>query len=278
MTSRASDLATLRRMVSGFFRLMTIGELSYPMNIVLQQLGVVLPVFLFYFVARLFELEVAGGTSTVGDYYTFAAIGVIVAALLQGVLTGYGRLLQDAQTQGTLETLLVEPIPWVLIPIALNLWQVLLSVATAVLMLLISAGLGADYRLAGLPDFAVLSALGILSSTAIGVLASSLMLLAKRAASVLALYGLAASLFAGTIFPVQLIPDWLRWVSFLVPHTYLIDVSRQLLMDMPPSPTVPLATAVSGLVIFDIVVLAGGLVTFSWALQYSRRMGLLSGY
>lgn len=233
---------------------------------------------MFYFVARLFELEATGTTSTVGDYYTFAVIGVIVAAFLQGALTGYGLLLQDAHNQGTFETLLVEPIPWVIVPTAMNLWRVSLSVATAVLMLLISAALGAHYRVAGFLGFAGLAALGIMSSTAIGVLASSLMVLAKRSAPVVVLYGLVASLFAGTLFPVHLIPDWLRWVSFLVPHTYVIDVSRQLLMEAPPPPTVPAATAVAGLVAFDVVVLAGGLAAFSRALQYSRRMGLLSGY
>ncbi len=278
MNLRAATDRPLRQTATSFFRLQSVMELSYPMAILLQELGVVLPVFLFYFVARLFDLEATATSSSVGDYYTFAVIGVIVAALLQGAMTGYGVLLQDAHNQGTFETVLVEPIPWLIVPIAMNLWRVAVSVTTAVLMLLISAGLGAHYRAVGFIGFAGVAALGIVSSTALGVLASSLMVLAKRSAPVVMVYGLVASLVAGTIFPLDLIPHWLRWVSFLVPHTYLIDVARQLLMETPPPPTVSAATAVGGLVAFNVIVLAGGLAAFSRALQYSRRMGLLSGY
>lgn len=264
------------RIFAAFTRLAMIEDLSYPMSIVFQQLALIIPVFLYFFVARLFDQ--GAGHGSVVDYYSYVAIGVSVAALLQAALASFGNLLQYAQDRGTFETLLIEPVPWVLLPIVMTVWHVLLGLFGSALMLLISLALGAHYRLAGLPAFVVLLFLGVLATIAIGLISSSLMVLAKRSAPVLTLYGLAASIFAGTLFPIRLIPPWLRWISYLVPHTYVIEAARQVLMPVPPEVAFSLATAVRGLLVFNALAFLTGLVLFSRSLQYSRKMGLLSGY
>jgi ABC-2 type transport system permease protein len=266
------------RIGCAFLRMDAIEDFSYPMSVVFQQASHVLPVIVYFFVARLFTRSGGAEASAVGDYYSFAVVGLSAAALLQMALSGFGTQLQYAQDRGTLETLLTEPIPWLGIPFAMNLWRTATGMLSCVIMLGLGALLGADLRLAGLPTFLAVAALGTLACTAVGILSASLMVLAKRAAPLLTLYGLVASLFAGALFPIDLVPGWLRWISYLVPHTYVIAVSRQVLMAQPPLAVIPLDVAFWSLTAFTLSTFAVGLFLFGRALQYARKMGLLSGY
>jgi ABC-2 type transport system permease protein len=130
----------------------------------------------------------------------------------------------------------------------------------------------------GIPQLVVLLVLGVFASTAIGVLSASLMVLAKRAQPVLTLYGLAASLLAGAAFSVDQLPQPLQWLSYAIPHTYVINSARSVLMDDPGTFSIPFGTAVIALVVFNILVFGTGMWLFNRALQYARKMGMLSGY
>jgi ABC-2 type transport system permease protein len=47
-------------------------------------------------------------------------------------------------------------------------------------------------------------------------------------------YGLGASVLGGALFPTSVLPDWISWANYLVPHSYVIDAGRQLLIANPP--------------------------------------------
>jgi ABC-2 type transport system permease protein len=263
-----------RSIIAAFLRMDFIEDISYPMSMILHELGVLVPVLIYYFVG-----DLVGENPEVGDdYFTFATIGLIVSTILQGALGGFGGSLQRAQNRGTFETLLVEPVPWTFLPFAMNTWRVVDSFISATLIFLMGLVLGANFIMGGLPEFLVLIVLGVLASTAIGILSASLMLLAKRSQPVLTLYGLAASLLAGAVFSVDQLPTYLRWASYLLPHTYVINSARAVLMADPGTFFIPFGTAVIALVAFNIVVFGLGLFAFSRSLQYARKMGMLSGY
>jgi ABC-2 type transport system permease protein len=260
--------------MAAFLRMDFIEDISYPMSLILHELGILVPVLVYYFVG-----DLVGDAPEVGaDYFTFATIGLIVSTILQGALSGFGGALQRAQNRGTFETLLVEPVPWTFLPFAMNIWRIVDSFVSSFLIFLIGLALGANYIMSGLPQFLVLIVLGVLASTAIGILSASLMLLAKRSQPVLTLYGLAASLLAGAVFSVDQLPTWLRWASYLLPHTYVINSARAVLMDDPGTFSIPFGTAVIALIAFNIVVFGLGLWLFTRSLQYARKMGMLSGY
>ncbi len=259
---------------AAFLRMDFIEEVSYPASFALSKLGRVLPVFVFFFIGELVGESAAVG----GDYYTFAVLGLAVTASLQGALGGFGGSLQRALNRGTLETLLVEPVPWTLLPFAMNLWKILMGILEGGLILAIGALLGAHYNMAGAGTFLVLLLLGILANMAIGILVASVLVLAKKSKPFLTLYGMAASLLAGSLFSVNQLPGWLRVFSWAIPHTYVINATRGVLMDDPGSFTISFGTAVMALVVFNVIVFVAGLWLFSRSLEYGRKMGTLSGY
>lgn len=271
--TRAPLLPTTPSTMAAFLRMDFIEEISYPMSFAFSLLRTVVPLFLYYFIGQLIRDERVGG-----DYLTFVVIGLALSAMLQGAMAGFGGSLQRAFMRGTLETFLVEPVPWTFLPVAMNLWQIILGIVSGIVILVVGAMLGAAFVTGGIPAFLLLTLLGILASTAIGVLSAALLMLTLKSQPVLHVYNLAASLLAGSVFSVSQLPDWLQWLSWAIPHTYVINGARTVLMEDPGAFSIPLSTAIIALVVFTIVVFPIGVILFRRSLEFARKMGLLSGY
>ncbi|HSF87475.1 MAG TPA: ABC transporter permease [Acidimicrobiia bacterium] len=256
-----------------FLRAEFVEELSYPLSFAFSILRSVLPLLLSFFIAQLVRDERVGG-----DYLTFVAVGLGVTAMLGGALSGFGASLQRAFQRGTLETYLVEPVPWTFLPFAMNMWQVLLGMFNGTILMVFGSLLGANYELSAIPAFVLLVLIGLLATTAIGILSSAVLMLTLKSQPILLVYGMAASLLAGSVFSVSQLPDWLRFFSYLIPHTYVINGARGLLMADPGSFTIEYSTAMTVLVSFTVIVLPLGVWMFRRTLELARRLGLLSGY
>ena len=259
---------------AAFLRMDFVEDISYPLWLVLQHLALIVPVFIYFFIG-----ELVGAAPTVGgDYFTFAMIGLALTTVLQAALTGFGWALGRAQNRGTFETLLVEPVPWTALPFAMNLWRVLLGVVSGAIVFGIGLALGARIDVAGVPAFLLILVLGLLASVGTGTITAAFMVLSKRAEPLVVLYGLVASVLAGALFSVDQLPRFLQFVSWAIPHTYVINAARDVLMADAGTFSVPFGTAVVALGVFDVVTLTGGLWLLSRSMQYARKMGLLSGY
>jgi ABC-2 type transport system permease protein len=269
VTPVAAPVRNAWDVVVAFFRLDAIDDLSYPASFVFRFLSPLISVCLYFFQAQFLDRN---------DAYTATLVGVSVALALQMALSGFGGRLQLVQDRGTLEPVLVEPVPWWTLPLTMNIWLSLTGVVTMALMLGTGLALGADINVGGLPAFAVILLLGILACNAIGILSGSLLVLAKKAGAVLALYGLAASLLGGALFSIDVLPAWLRPLSYLVPHAYVISASREVLVPGQLGTGMSLPTAILGLVLFIAVAYPLGLYAFSKSLNCARRMDLLGGY
>jgi ABC-2 type transport system permease protein len=253
---------------AAYLRIDIVEDSMFPMSTALRYLAVVFPVFLYLFQADFLNAR---------DKYTSTLIGISVAAALQDALTGFTVRLQGAQERGVLETYLVEPVSWRLIPIAMNVWRSLTGMVIAGLMLGVGCLVGgARIDVAGLPLFVLVLLLGIAACNAVGVLAASFLVLFKRGEPVISLYGVAASFLGGALFTINVLPPWLRWMSYLVPHAYVISAERELLDPGPTGGGISVGTALVSLVLFCAVAFTVGLWLFNRALQYARRIGVLS--
>ncbi len=263
-----------RRTSAAFLRVDVIEEINYPLTLAMSLLGIVVPLIPFFFIS-----ELVGGSEQVGgDYLTFTVIGLAMTAVMTGAMSGFGTSLQNAFQRGTMEVFLVQPVPWTTLPVAMNQWTAMFGVLSGVLILVVGALFGANYVSSGLPETILIGALGIIASTAIGILSAAVLLLTLKSAPVLRLYSFAASLLAGSIFSVDQLPQWAQYLSFLLPHTYVINATRTALMEDPGTFVMAPRTAVIWLVVFDVVFLTLGFWVFRRTLEYSRKMGLLGGY
>jgi len=256
-----------------FLRVEFIEEISYPMSFAFSLMRSVMPLLLSFFIGQLIKDERVGG-----DYLTFVSIGLGVTAMLSGALAGFGGSMTRAFQRGTLETYLVEPVPWAFLPIAMNTWQLMLGIFNGTMIMVVGMFLGANYVAGQIPAFVLLVVLGIFATTAIGLVSAAVLMLTLKSQPILQVYSLAAGLLAGAVFSVSQLPPWLKVFSFLIPHTYVINGARTLLMEDPGSFEIPYSTALLVLLGFSVLMFPFGVWLFRRSLEFARKMGMLSGY
>ncbi len=250
--------------------------IAYPAALVLSQIQPLFQVLVFFFVAKLVDRS---GPAVGGDYFTFVVLGWAGVQMLQAGLGAFSTEVNFAVQQGRFEMFLVEPIRWRLLPFGLVQWPIIQKSLAVAFLLLVSALLGANYRVAGLLPAVAVLALGVVASMAIGIISGTMVILAKRGDPVITLYALAASLLSGALFPIELLPAWLRGLSWLLPQTYVIAALRRALMpngELLPGASLEQATL--GLMVFILIGVPLALWVFGRAMEAGRKMGVLSGY
>ncbi len=261
---------------NAFFQLAVRDSLNYPLALVMHGLSAFVPVITFSFVAELVNND---GPDVAYDYYTFVVLGVAAMTLLGVTLNAFGSAMLSFVTQGQLEMFLVEPVPWRALPFVMLPWPLVENVATVMIMLVVSIPLGADYVASGIPAAILIVVMGLLATLTVGILGASIKVISKRSDPVLQLYTIAASVLSGAFFPLELLPSWVRSFSWVIPHTYVIQALRRVLMpqgEVLPGPTA--LQAVGALALFALVMYPVALWTFGRSLDYGRKIGALSGY
>lgn len=251
---------------AAYLRLDIIEERMFPLSTGMRYLAVVVPVFLYYF-----QAEFLG---TQADYAA-TLIGISVAAGLWDALSGFTGRLMFAQERGILETYLVEPVSWKLIPLAMNLWRSASGIFLGVIMMVVGWALGADMEMAKFPLFFVILALGVVACNAVGIFAASFLVLFKRGEPVITLYGMVAAILGGTLFSITVLPNWIQWMSYLVPHAYVISAARDVMIEGSQDGGMSTAAALGALVAFSAIAFPVGLRVFNRSLEFARKQGLL---
>ncbi len=131
------------------------------------------------------------------------------------------------------------------------------------------------------PVLLVSTALGVLSLAAMGmVMGSTTMMLARHFWSLGEAVAGALYLFTGAIFPLEVLPVWIRWFGFCLPATYWLEAARRALL----GPGVVGFPTLAGLTNLQLIGILSGftlaLTTFSvffyrWALHAAKEKGLI---
>lgn len=258
-----------------FLRMGARATFSYPLSFVLLQLGA-----LFQLVGFLFLSHFTLSSASLGSgYLAFSAIGLAASQITSGGILGLGQELEWAIEQGRLEMLLIEPISWRLIPVALAAWPMLYRLANGLVILLAAWGFGAAI---GIHDLAALTGLLVLamgSSLVIGVAAGALRVLAKRGDPIATVYGMSAQVLSGVFVPINVFPLPLRVIAWFFPNTYLNAGMRKVLMAHSSHVYGPTSgEAILLLFGFCVVLLPLSMWIFGRSLETGRKYGVLAGY
>lgn len=269
-------LSRLLAASSAFMQLGWRQAVSYPLGFLMNQLSILLPVVIFFYVSRLVRTP---GQGFGQDYFSSVVIGLIGIKLLDSGLRGFGMQVDIAINRGWLEMFLVEPVRWRFLPIAMAQWPIAQGVFGVVTMIGLTLLLGAEFTWSGVPLALVIGGLGLVAGLAIGTLSAAVKVLAKSGDPVIHLYTLAAQLFSGVYFSIDDLPGFLRWLSFLLPHTYVIQgLRRVMLPDGAQLDGVATSSVIWTLLILSVVAYPLAIWIWGRALEYGRELGVLSGY
>ena len=109
-----------------------------------------------------------------------------------------------------------------------------------------------------------------------GKLIAGSVILVKQAGAAAGFVVTAIALVGGFLFPVYLLPAWIKWMSEVQPFTPALDLLRHLLVDTPlaGSPW----TTVAKLVGFAALLLPVSLVTLHRFIRLAQRRGTIIEY
>lgn len=253
-------------------------EISYRFAFLVGIGGILFRTFIFYFLAQFIGESAAPLLADYnGDYFAFVLIGLALGGYFGVGLSGFARAVREAQTTGTLEALMMTPVPLPLIIVGSAAWsyvymtfRVLVYLLTGVLLL------GVNLQGANVAAALLILLLGIIAFASIGIMAASVIMVIKRGDPVTAVLGNLSNLVGGVYYPVEVMPDWLQWVAKLLPINYALHGMRLALLtgagwrDLLPD--------IVTLGLFCIILFPLAILAFRYAVERARSDGSLAQY
>jgi ABC-2 type transport system permease protein len=118
--------------------------------------------------------------------------------------------------------------------------------------------------------------LGSLSFAGLGLVGAAMVLLFRQAEGAVAWLVSLLTLVAGVIFPIRVLPGWLRWISSASPFTQTVKVARAALLE--GRGWSHLWPSLAALLALTVAFVALGLVAMAAALARARKTGTLAQY
>lgn len=181
--------------------------------------------FLLSFIIMPEDISRAGYGSS---YFTFALIGIAIAHYITASMRSLSMTIRLEQYYGTLETILSTPTDFIILFLGDLLYFFIYSTVFLILILPLGVILGASLVLdiKSIAMLALLIILLILSNLPIGIVSAAMILKFKQGNPIGWAITWINQFFAGTFFPITLLPSYLRYVSYCLPLTFSLDAIR----------------------------------------------------
>jgi len=253
-------------------------EMSYKLSFVLQILGVLPAILLFYFLSVMIgEGNVAALGQYGGEYFPFVLIGIAIQNYQTFALMSFASMMREAQLSGTLEAILVTPVgtaPFLfgsaIYSFVLNSFRIVLYLFLGVVMF------DVQYDWSQLPAIVLVLLLTIAASASIGILSASFILLFKKGDPLNWAFNMVSWLLGGVYYPLSVMPEWLQNVSHLIPITHSLEIMRQCLIH--GASVWSMSTHVWALALWAFIGLPCSITVFVMAMSRARQQGTLGHY
>lgn len=266
------------RLAWAFFKRDAAIALSYRVSFVVQFIGKIAVLTLFYFLSRTIGDKPLPMLSKYGgDFLAFMLIGISLSDCVLVSLTSFATQIRDAQTTGTLEATLMSPVRLPAILIYSVLWDYFMTAVGFVFYL----GAGAvlfGVKIHHFDPFAalLLFMLTITSFMGVGILWAGIVLLIKRGDAIRTVGGFVMVIMSGVFFPPDLFPSWMQAISRLIPLTDALEGMRLTLMQ--GYGLYQLSSILVRLAVFAVVLTGVGLAGFNYAVRVGKEVGSLTQY
>lgn len=250
---------------------------SYKLSFVFSLFGILFSSATFFFISRLIAPGAVSLAGYGGDYFSFAMIGIAFSGLLGIFQEGLPQVVRGAQVSGTFEALLVTRTSMPVILFGSSLYGLLFALLrTAVHLGLAMAVFGMRLGAVNVPALLLVLVLTAACFLSLGMLSASFTLVYKLGNPVSWLFGSVSGLLGGMLFPVSVLPAWLRPLSSVLPVTHSLEGLRlSLLASAPLGRVLP---SIAALAAFSAVLLPLGFWTFRLALRKAKKDGTLTQY
>lgn len=266
------------RLAWAFFKRDASIALSYRVSFVVQFIGKLAVLALFFFLSKTVgDKPLPMLARYGGDFLAFMLIGISLSDCVLVSLTSFARQIREAQTTGTLEATLMSPVHLPAILLYSVLWDYFMT-AVGFLFYLVGGALlfGVKFHQFHFVPALLLFILTITSFMGVGILWAGIVLLIKRGDAVQTVAGFAMVIVSGVFFPPDMFPSWMQKISRLIPLTDALEGMRLALLR--GYDFYQLSDIILRLTAFAAVLMVVGLLGFNWAVRIAKNVGSLTQY
>lgn len=221
-------------------------------------------------------VEKMGGQGVDSKYLVlYLAVGNIVWRYLSVIFYWVTDLVGLERWEGTIEYTLMAPITRFFHMAGQTAFAIVYSlIHTGVVLIATVLFFDVELKNANLFGFLILLMVGSLSFIGISIMGSVLPLLfPERGSQMTHLIIAMLLLVSGVYYPVEVLPKWMQIASWFSPATYVLDGSREALLN--GASTASLWRFILPTLLMGIIAIPIGLRIFHWAEQYAKRTGKL---
>ena len=253
-------------------------ESSYKLSFIFRIFGVLITIFTYFFIDKLFGHRIVGHLQQFGvTYFSYVLLSMAFFSYVGVGLGSFSSRIRLEQMQGTLEAILLTPTKISTILFSLALWNFLF--ATLDMAIYITLGIflfKIDFSNINISSTLVILFLTIISFSGLGILSASFIMVFKRGNPVGWIINSMEGLIGGVYFPITIMPAWLQFLAKFLPITHAIR-AIELAVYRGYSIT-QLAKEITFLLLFALLLLPLSLAVFKYALKKTRREGSLVKY
>lgn len=251
---------------------------SYRLQFIMQSFGILLTTSSFFLISQLFNGQNISQLAPYGgDYFPFVLIGIALTDYLTISTNSFATEIRNAQVMGTLEALLVTPTHITTILLSSFVYKLLsTSFRTLLYLLLGTFVFGTTFQDVHFLPLFISFILTLLPFIGLGLLSAAFIIVFKRGSPISMFMAMSGSLLGGVLYPVTVLPSWLKPVSSLLPITHGLEAMRQVLMQSATLQDI--ASQLYYLALFSIIFLVIGIYSTHKALKIARQEGSLLHY
>jgi ABC-2 type transport system permease protein len=220
-------------------------------------------------------IEASGGAIDVERVTTYLLIGAVIWAYLGIIFEFITETVAWERWEGTIEYTFMAPLRRSAHLAGMAAFAVLYGFIRALLIFGI-VGLFFDLSLSNANFLAAIVVLLVasVSFAGIGIMTAVLPLISPEKGAQLGFVAQGVLLVvSGIYYPVNVLPDWMRWLAAISPATYALDGVRDALLDGADLTT--MGPTLGILVLIGAVCIPAGLALFSAGERYAKRHGKL---
>ncbi len=251
---------------------------GYRMAFVIRVLGFGLAVASLLFLSRFVGAAVNPHLAVYrGNYLGFVVIGFLGTEFQQVGVSVLAQRIRMAQVMGTLEAEVATPAPpWMVLGAPPVYEFVVAALRSASYLLGAKLLLGLDLSHVNWASLALAVPLIVAAFSGLGLLAAATTMLVRRLNPVAMVIGSLSFFLSGVMYPVTVLPGWLRGVGRFLPLTHALAILRgALLVGAGPG---ELRAPLLALLLFAGALAPVGAGMFAYALRRARADGSLSHY
>lgn len=270
---RGTDVRPLLAMVRAGW----LAAASYRISMVTSLLWLGLSMVPIFFITSALDPIMAKAIENEGgQYFAFLLAGNATIVLVLFAVNALPTALRSGINNGSLESMLYTPTPVPVLMAGMVSYSFLWNVARVAVLICAGWVLGARGSTGGLVPGGLILLLIVLVHLPFGLFEAAVVVAFRVRTPVATVVLTLSTLLGGVYFPTHVIPSWMGELSAFLPLTYGLRALRRVALD--GAPLISVASDIAKLSAFMVILLAGSVAAFAWALRYARRSGTLGHY